>query len=510
MFAASPFPDVPFGTSLHRYLRRHMNFAKVVQEGLTYDDVLLVPGYSEVLPRNADVTTRLTRSIRLNIPIVSAAMDTVTEAPMAVAMARNGGIGIIHKNLTVEQQAEQVLRVKRSESGMILDPITLGLDAQVKDALRLMREYSISGVPIVDSHGHLGGIVTNRDLRFHPDPELPITAVMTTDNLITAPVGTTLEQAESILQEYGIEKLPVVDGERRLRGLITFKDIRKKREHPFAAKDTHGRLRVGAAVGVSADTLQRVSALVQSGVDLVIVDTAHGHSAMVIETARMVKESFPDLQVVAGNIATGEAAQALIDAGVDGVKVGIGPGSICTTRVVAGVGVPQLSAIMDVHTVTSRYDVPLIADGGVKQTGDIAKAIAAGADTVMIGGMLAGVDEAPGEKILLEGRSYKAYRGMGSLGAMAQGSADRYFQDAEDDLPKLVPEGIEGRVPSKGPVAEALYQMVGGLRSAMGYCGCPDIGAMQRDSVFVRISAAGLRESHPHDVTITKQSPNYY
>lgn len=487
-----------------------MSFAKVVQEGLTYDDVLLVPGYSEVLPRNADVTTRLTRSIRLNIPILSAAMDTVTEAPMAVAMARHGGIGVIHKNLTIEQQAEQVLRVKRSESGMILDPITLGLDAQVKDALRMMREYSISGVPIVDSRGHLAGIVTNRDLRFHPDPELSITAVMTTENLITAPVGTTLEQAESILQEYGIEKLPVVDGERRLRGLITFKDIRKKREHPNAAKDAHGRLRVGAAVGVSADTLHRVSALVQSGVDLVIVDTAHGHSAMVIETARTVKETFPDLQVVAGNIATGQAAQALIDAGVDGVKVGIGPGSICTTRVVAGVGVPQLSAIMNVHAVTSRYDIPLIADGGVKQTGDIAKAIAAGADTVMIGGMLAGVDEAPGEKILLEGRSYKAYRGMGSLGAMAQGSADRYFQDVEDDLPKLVPEGIEGRVPSKGPVAEALYQMVGGLRAAMGYCGCPDIDSMQRDAVFVRISTAGLRESHPHDVTITKQSPNYY
>lgn len=510
MFAASPFPDNKFGTSLHRYLLHPMSLAKVVQEGLTYDDVLLVPGFSDVLPRNTNVATRLTRSIRLNIPIVSAAMDTVTEAHMAVAMARNGGIGIVHKNLTVEQQAEQILRVKRSESGMILDPITLGLGALVKDALRLMREYSISGVPIIDGQGHLAGIVTNRDLRFQPDADLPIASVMTAHNLITAPVGTTLEQAESILREHGIEKLPVIDADRKLRGLITFKDIQKKREHPHAAKDRHGRLCVGAAVGVAADTLSRVAALVQAGADLVIVDTAHGHSAMVIETARNVKEAFPDLQVVAGNIATGEAAQALIDAGVDGVKVGIGPGSICTTRVVAGVGVPQLTAIMNVRAVAGRLDVPVIADGGIKQTGDIAKAIAAGADTVMIGGMLAGVDEAPGEKILLEGRSYKAYRGMGSLGAMVQGSADRYFQDVEDDLPKLVPEGIEGRVPSKGPLADALYQMVGGLRAAMGYCGCSSIASMQRDAAFVRITPAGLRESHPHDVAITKQSPNYY
>lgn len=487
-----------------------MSFAKVVQEGLTYDDVLLVPRFSEVLPRSTNVSTALTRSIRLNIPIISAAMDTVTDASMAVAMARQGGIGIVHKNMSVAQQAEQVLRVKRSESGMILDPITLGLEARVGDALRLMREYSISGVPVVDPERRLAGIVTNRDLRFHPDPEQPITDLMTSQNLITAPVGTTLDQAETILQEHGIEKLPVVDGDGILRGLITFKDISKKREHPHAAKDEHGRLCVGAAVGVGADTLDRVGALVRAGVDVVVVDTAHGHSAMVIDMVRAVKRTYPLLQVIAGNIATADAAQALVDAGVDAVKVGIGPGSICTTRVVAGVGVPQLTAIMDVHSVVSRYDVPLIADGGVKQTGDIAKAIAAGADTVMIGGMLAGVDEAPGEKVLLDGRSYKTYRGMGSLGAMVQGSADRYFQDVEDDLPKLVPEGIEGRVPSKGPVSEVLYQMVGGLRAAMGYCGCATIEEMKSDSSFVRITPAGLRESHPHDVTITRQSPNYY
>jgi len=487
-----------------------MSLAKVVQEGLTYDDVLLVPRFSEVLPRDASVVTRLTRGITINTPIVSAAMDTVTEVTMAVAMARHGGIGIIHKNLSIEQQAEQVLRVKRSESGMILDPITLGREALVSDALRLMREYSISGVPIVDTQGHLAGIVTNRDLRFHPDPDLPITELMTSDDLITVPVGTTLEQAESILQKHGIEKLPVVDAEGVLRGLITFKDIRKKRQHPHAAKDEHGRLRVGAAVGVTSDTLRRIDALARAGVDLVIVDTAHGHSLKVLDTVRLAKQTFPNLQVVGGNIATTEAAEALIDAGADGVKVGIGPGSICTTRVVAGVGVPQLTAIMNVYQATSRHGIPLIADGGVKQTGDIAKAIAAGADTVMIGGMFAGVDEAPGEKILLEGRSYKAYRGMGSLGAMVQGSADRYFQDVEDDLPKLVPEGIEGRVPSKGPLSDVIYQMVGGLRAAMGYCGCSTIESFQTNTSFMRITAAGLRESHPHDVTITKQSPNYY
>jgi IMP dehydrogenase len=483
---------------------------KVITEGLTYDDVLLVPRYSTTLPREVDISTMLTRSIRLNIPIVSAAMDTVTEAAMAMALAREGGIGIIHKNMSIERQAEQVLRVKRSESGMILDPITLNQDSTVADALAQMRKYSISGVPVVNGGHHLVGIGTNRDLRFKPEPGQAITEVMTSVNLITAPVGTTLEEAESILQKHGIEKLPVVDADGTLRGLITFKDIRKKREHPHAAKDEHGRLRVGAAVGVTEDTLDRVAALARAGVDLVIVDTAHGHHHGVIDTVRRVKAAFPDLQVVAGNIATAEAALALIEAGADGVKVGIGPGSICTTRVVAGVGVPQLTAIMNVAAAAAAAGVPVIADGGIKQTGDIAKAIAAGADTVMLGGMFAGIDEAPGEKILLEGRSYKAYRGMGSLGAMVQGSADRYFQDVEDDLPKLVPEGIEGRVPSKGPLADTVCQMTGGLRAAMGYCGCRTIEELKTETTFVRMTPAGLRESHPHDVTITKESPNYY
>jgi IMP dehydrogenase len=483
---------------------------KIITEGLTYDDVLLVPRHSAVLPRNADLTTQLTRTIRLNIPIVSAAMDTVTEAAMAMALARQGGIGIIHKNMSAERQAEQIQRVKRSESGMILDPITLGQESRVADALAQMKKYSISGVPIVNGNQMLVGIVTNRDLRFRPDLDTPIREVMTSTNLITAPVGTTLEEAEMILQKHGIEKLPVVDEQGRLQGLITFKDIRKKREHPHAAKDELGRLRVGAAVGVTDDTLDRVGALVRAGVDVVIVDTAHGHSQGVIDTVRRVKGAFPALQVIAGNIATGDAAQALIEAGADGVKVGVGPGSICTTRIVAGVGVPQLTAVMDVVAVASQHGVPVIADGGIKQTGDIGKAIAAGADTVMIGGMFAGVDEAPGEKILLEGRSYKTYRGMGSLGAMVQGSADRYFQDVEDDLPKLVPEGIEGRVPSKGPLGEVVYQMIGGLRAAMGYCGCRTIEEMKNDTSFVRMTGAGLRESHPHDVTITKESPNYF
>lgn len=483
--------------------------SKIIGEGLTFDDVLLVPRYSSFLPRDADLSTQLTRTIRLNIPLVSAAMDTVTEAAMAIALAREGGIGILHKNMSIEKQVEQVQRVKRSESGMILDPITLGLDGRVGDATMLMRKYSISGVPIIDGNGLLKGIVTNRDLRFQPDLDLAITEVMTSKGLITAPMGTTLENAEAILQKHGIEKLPVVDADGRLRGLITFKDILKKRQHPFAAKDAHGRLCVGAAVGVTADTMDRVAGLLKAGADVIVVDTAHGHSQGVIETARLVKQTFPGAQVIAGNIATADAAQALVDAGVDAIKVGIGPGSICTTRVVAGVGVPQLTAIMEVASVASRYGIPVIADGGIKQTGDIAKAIAAGADTVMIGGLFAGMDEAPGEKILLEGRSYKVYRGMGSLGAMSQGSADRYFQDAEDEISKLVPEGIEGRVPSKGPLAEAVHQMTGGLRSAMGYCGCPTIEAMKADTRFVRMTGAGLRESHPHDVTITKESPNY-
>lgn len=487
-----------------------MAHEKVIGEALTYDDVLLVPRYSEVLPRETDLSTQLTRNIRLNIPLVSAAMDTVTEADMAIAIAREGGIGILHKNLTIERQAAQVRRVKRSESGMIIDPITLGLDSVVEDALTLMSQNSISGVPIVDDQGFLVGIVTNRDLRFKPANDLPIKEIMTSENLITAPIGTGLDEAESILQVHGIEKLPVVDGEGKLQGLITFKDIRKKRQHPNAAKDHHGRLRVGAAVGVGGDTLERVKALMKAGVDVVVVDTAHGHTRGVIETVRELKSTFDGLDVLAGNVATGEAAQALIDAGVDGIKVGIGPGSICTTRVVAGVGVPQLSAVMWVVDVAAKHGVPVIADGGVKQTGDIAKAIAAGASTVMIGGLFAGMDEAPGEKILLDGRSYKVYRGMGSLGAMTAGSADRYFQDPEEEIAKLVPEGIEGRVPSKGPLRDTIYQMTGGLRAAMGYCGCGTVEEMNTNAQFVRMTSAGHRESHPHDVTITKESPNYF
>ena len=487
-----------------------MSHTKVIGEGLTYDDVLLVPRYSEVLPREADMSTQLTKRIRLNIPLLSAAMDTVTEAAMAIAIAREGGMGILHKNLTIDQQAEQVRRVKRSESRMILDPITLGLESVVEDALTLMKQYSISGVPIIDGEDNLVGIVTNRDLRFKPELNVPIQEVMTSENLITAPVGTTLDQAELILQKYGIEKLPVVDEQGKLRGLITFKDIRKKRQHPNAAKDEHGRLRVGAAVGVGGDTPERVNALMAAGVDAVVVDTAHGHTKGVIDTVRMLKEKHPNLQVIAGNIATGVAAEALIEAGADALKVGIGPGAICTTRVVAGVGVPQLSAIMWVAEVAAQHGIPVIADGGVKQTGDIGKAIAAGADLVMMGGMFAGMEEAPGEKILLDGRMYKSYRGMGSLGAMASGSADRYFQDPEEEIAKLVPEGIEGRVPSKGPLRETIYQMTGGLRAAMGYCGCSTIAELKEHGHFVRMTSAGFRESHPHDVTITRESPNYF
>ena len=487
-----------------------MSHKKVIAEGLTYDDVLLVPRYSDFLPREANLSTQLTRTIRLNIPLLSAAMDTVTEAAMAIAIAREGGMGILHKNLTIEQQAAQVRRVKRSESGMILDPITLGRKSVVEDALALMKQYSISGVPIVDGDGNLVGIVTNRDLRFKPDLDVPIKDVMTAENLVTAPVGTTLDEAELILQRHGIEKLPVVDEGGKLRGLITFKDIRKKRQHPYAAKDEHGRLRVGAAVGIGGDTSERVAGLVSAGIDAIVVDTAHGHTRGVIETVKQVKSQHGDLQVIAGNIATGEAAEALIDAGADAVKVGIGPGAICTTRVVAGVGAPQLSAIMWVAEIASKHNVPIIADGGVKQTGDIPKAIAAGADTVMIGSMFAGMEESPGEKILLDGRSYKTYRGMGSLGAMASGSADRYFQDPEEEIAKLVPEGIEGRVPFKGPLHDTIYQMTGGVRAAMGYCGCPTIADLKEHGQFVRMTSAGYRESHPHDVTITKESPNYF
>jgi IMP dehydrogenase len=483
---------------------------KILGEALTYDDVLLVPAKTSVLPRDVDVRTRLTRSIALNIPLISAAMDTVTEAEMAIAMAREGGIGILHKNVSIERQVEEVDRVKRSESGMIMDPVTVLADQKVREVLRLMTRYRISGIPVVDQQHRLIGIITNRDLRFEPDEDQLVTQIMTKEHLVTAPVGTKLEQAERILQKHKIEKLPVVDKQGVLKGLITFKDIQKKRKHPYACKDQHGRLRVGAAVGVTADTLDRVTALTKVDVDLIIVDTAHGHSRGVIEMVKTVRRRYPDLELIAGNVGTAEATRDIIRAGADAVKVGIGPGSICTTRVVAGVGVPQVTAIIECARVASRLGIPLIADGGIKQTGDIDKAIAAGADTVMIGGLFAGVDESPGEKVLYEGRSYKMYRGMGSIEAMRRGSKDRYFQDAEDDIQKLVPEGIEGRVPYKGPLGDTVYQMIGGLRAAMGYCGAKTIRDMQTKARFVRMTDAGLRESHPHDITITKEAPNYH
>ncbi|MEM1115793.1 MAG: IMP dehydrogenase [Bacteroidota bacterium] len=483
--------------------------SKIAFEGLTYDDVLLVPARSEVMPREVDTSTRLTRNLRLNIPLVSAAMDTVTEADFAIAIAREGGVGVLHKNMPAELQAREVRRVKRSESGMILDPIVLHPEHTVGDAKERMARYSIGGIPVVDDDRHLVGIVTNRDLRFQPDNATRLHTIMTTEGLVTAPVGTTLDQAEDILQEHKIEKLPVVDEGGFLKGLITFKDIQKKKKHPLAAKDEFGRLLVGAAVGVTPDTFERVAALTEAGADFVVVDTAHGHSEGVLRTVERVKADFDGLDVVAGNVATARGTEDLILAGADAVKVGIGPGSICTTRVVAGVGVPQLTAVLHCAEAAARYDVPVIADGGVKQTGDIPKALAAGASTVMIGGLFAGVDEAPGETVLYEGRRYKNYRGMGSLGAMEAGSKDRYFQDAEDDLKKLVPEGIEGRVPYKGYLGEVTYQMVGGLRAAMGYCGCQSVDALREEAQFVRITASGLRESHPHDVTITSESPNY-
>jgi len=483
---------------------------KFIGEALTFDDVLLVPQKSKVLPREVDVTTKLSRHITLNIPLISAAMDTVTEATMAIALAREGGIGIIHKNMSIADQAAQVDLVKRSESGMILDPITMKVNQTVGDALDLMSRYQISGIPIIDDSGKLIGIITNRDLRFEPNRQLKISKIMTCDNLVMAPIGTTLERAEHILQKHRIEKLPVVDKAGRLRGLITFKDIQKKKHHPFASKDKHGRLRTGAAVGVTNDTFDRVSVLVKAGVDVVIIDTAHGHSHGVMEMVKSVKKRFPECELIAGNVGTAEAARDLIRTGIDGIKIGIGPGSICTTRVIAGVGVPQVTAIYECAKVASRSKIPLIADGGIKQTGDIAKAIAAGADSVMIGGLFAGVEESPGEKVLYEGRSYKVYRGMGSLEAMKKGSSDRYFQDVEEGLPKLVPEGIEGRVPYKGPLSDTVYQMVGGLRSAMGYCGCANIQEMKTKTKFIKMSEAGLRESHPHDISISKEAPNYH
>jgi IMP dehydrogenase len=483
---------------------------KIIGEALTYDDVLLVPNHSTVLPREVDVRTRLTRNITMNIPLLSAAMDTVTESAMAIAMAREGGIGILHKNMPIARQAEEVDRVKRSESGMILQPVTVKATQKVRDVLLLMNKYKISGIPVVDDENRLIGIITNRDLRFDPDENQSVAEIMTSDHLITAPVGTGLEQAKHLLMKHKIEKLPVVDKQGVLKGLITFKDILKKIRHPGACKDQHGRLRVGAAVGVTGDTKERAAALVKAGVDLIIVDTAHGHSQGVLDSVKLLRKKYDSLELIAGNVGTGEGTRALIRAGVDGVKVGIGPGSICTTRVVAGVGVPQITAIMECVSAARKSGVPIIADGGIKQTGDIAKAIAAGADSVMIGGLFAGVEESPGEKVLYEGRSYKVYRGMGSIEAMKSGSKDRYFQDAEDDLQKLVPEGIEGRVPFKGSLGETIYQMIGGLRAAMGYSGARTIRDLQAKGRFVRMTEAGLRESHPHDIAITKEAPNYH
>ena len=481
---------------------------KFLGEALTFDDVLLVPSYSEVLPRDVDISTQFTSGIRLNVPIVSAAMDTVTEEKLAIAIARQGGIGIIHKNMSIEAQAEQVRKVKRSESGMIIDPVTLHDDATVKDALQMMRHFHIGGIPIIDKNGKLIGILTNRDLRFETDFTKSVRAVMTSKNLVTAPIGTDLEMAKEILQRYKIEKLPVVDDQMNLVGLITYKDLMKVEDYPQSCKDSFGRLVVGAAVGVTYDMMERVSALVNVSVDVICVDTAHGHSRGVLEAVKKVKQTYPDLQIVGGNVATGDGAKALANAGVDGVKVGVGPGSICTTRIVAGVGVPQLTAIFEAAKALKGSGIPIIGDGGIRYSGDIVKALAAGASTVMAGGLFAGVEEAPGETILYEGRKFKVYRGMGSLGAMGEGSKDRYFQDVEDDIRKLVPEGIEGRVPFKGSVEEAMIQYLGGLRAGMGYCGAATIDDLQR-AQFVKISGAGGKESHPHNVTITKEAPNY-
>jgi IMP dehydrogenase len=475
--------------------------------GLTFDDVLLVPRYSAVHPREVSTSSRLTRTIPLNIPLVSAAMDTVTEADMAIAMARSGAIGVLHKNMSVERQAAEVDKVKRSESGMILNPITLGPDRPLREAYQLMRRFKISGVPIVDGTGRLIGIITNRDLQFERNLDQPLREAMTRENLVTAPVGTSLDDAERILARHRIEKLPVVDANGVLKGLITVKDIFKRREHPNANKDQHGRLRVSAAVGGGQDASERARQLVDAGVDVLVVDSAHGHSEGVLRTVSQLRDAFPDVQLIAGNIATEAGAREMVRRGVDAVKVGIGPGSICTTRVVTGVGVPQITAIMD--ALRGADDVPVIADGGIKYSGDVVKALAAGAASVMMGSMLAGTEESPGESVLAEGRRFKMIRGMGSLSAMQDGSADRYFQEGEMAPSKLVPEGIEGRVPYKGPVADVLYQMVGGLRSGMGYCGVSSIPQLQCDVEMVQITSAGLRESHPHDVTITREAPNY-
>ena len=481
---------------------------KFLFEALTYDDVLLLPGYSEVLPRNTVTKTWLTKNIQLNIPLVSAAMDTVTEYKLAIAMALEGGLGFIHKNMSIEQQALQARKVKRSQSGMILDPITLHVDSTARDAEMIMRENKIGGIPVVDKEENLVGIVTNRDMRFIKDMNTPVKQIMTSENLVTGKMGISLDGAEDILQQYKIEKLPIIDENSKLTGLITYKDILKNRDRPNACKDEFGRLRVGAAVGVTPDIEDRIDALKNAGVDVVSIDTAHGHSKGVIDTAKRIKEKYADLDVIVGNIATAEAAQALIDAGADAIKVGVGPGSICTTRIIAGVGMPQLSAVYEAAKVANAAGVPIIADGGIRYSGDVVKAIAAGASTIMIGSLLAGTEEAPGEVILYEGRKFKSYRGMGSVEAMEDGSKDRYFQDVEDDIKKLVPEGIVGRVPYKGMVQEVLYQITGGLQAGMGYCGAQTIEKLQ-EAKFVKITNAGSRESHPHDIQITREAPNY-
>jgi IMP dehydrogenase len=486
-----------------------INDNKIIGEGLTYDDVLLVPTFSDVLPREVNIQTKFSRNIIINVPIVSAAMDTVTESALAIAMAREGGIGVLHKNMTIEQQALEVRKVKRAESGMIIDPVTLTLTANVFDAKSNMREHGIGGIPIVDNEGILKGIVTNRDLRFEHDDARPIVEVMTSQDLITADVGTSLKDAEKILQKNKIEKLLIVDENYKLKGLITFRDITKVTQKPIANKDSFGRLMVAAAIGVTPDALERTEALVNAGVDAIVIDTAHGHSKGVVVVLIKVKEKFPNLDVVVGNIATAEAAQFLVASGADGVKVGIGPGSICTTRVVAGVGYPQFSAVLEVAAAIKGSGVPVIADGGIRYTGDIPKAIAAGADSVMLGSLLAGTKESPGETIIFEGRKFKSYRGMGSVEAMRQGSKDRYFQDVEDDIKKLVPEGIVGRVPYKGDLFESIHQFIGGLKAGMGYCGAKDIETLKKNGKFVKITTSGIIESHPHDVAITKEAPNY-
>ena len=480
----------------------------ILKEGFTFDDVLLIPNKSEVLPKEVDIKTRFSKHINLNIPIVSAAMDTVTESELAIALAREGGIGIIHKNCTIEQQADEVDRVKRSESGMIMNPFTLAPNRKVSEALDLMKRYRISGIPIVDGQ-KLVGILTNRDLRFEIDTNKAVKELMTKENLVTVPIGTSLDDAEKILQKHRIEKLLVVDKERRLKGLITVKDVQNRKRFPLSSKDKHGRLLVGAAVGVALDTKERTAALLNAGADVIVVDTAHGHSRGVLLTIEMLRKTFSDIEIIAGNVATPEACEELIAAGVDGVKLGIGPGSICTTRVVAGTGVPQLTAIMDCTEVCAKADIPLIADGGIKQTGDIAKALGAGADSVMLGNMLAGTNESPGDTIIYEGRSYKVYRAMGSLSAMRGGRGDRYFQEGERDLKKLVPEGIEGRIPYRGKLSDVVYQMIGGLRAAMGYCGAANVPELKEKARYIRITSAGLQESHPHDIQITHESPNY-